>query len=82
VDEPHLTSIDELAVGERARVRRVSDHDGERLRYLAELGVTPGTTIEVLERAPFDGPITVELDNGVTRSVGRSLARQVLVEGA
>jgi DtxR family transcriptional regulator, Mn-dependent transcriptional regulator len=81
VDEPTLTSIDELAVGARARVRRVSDHDGERLRYLAELGVTPGTTIEVLERAPFDGPITVELENGVTRSVGRSLARQVLVEG-
>jgi DtxR family Mn-dependent transcriptional regulator len=80
VDEPSLTSIDELAVGARARVRRVSDHDGDRLRYLAALGMTPGTTFEVLERAPFDGPITVELDNGSQRSVGRVLARQVLVE--
>jgi DtxR family Mn-dependent transcriptional regulator len=68
------------AIGARARVRRVSDHDGDRLRYLAALGMTPGTTFEVLERAPFDGPITVELDNGSQRSVGRVLARQVLVE--
>lgn len=80
VDEPRLTSIDELAVGERARVRRVSDRDGDRLRYLAELGMTPGTTFEVVELAPFDGPVTLRLDDGTTRSVGRALARQVLVE--
>ena len=80
VDEPELTSIDELGVGERARVRRVSDRDGDRLRYLAELGMTPGTTFEIVERAPFEGPITVRLENGSARSVGRALARQVLVE--
>jgi DtxR family Mn-dependent transcriptional regulator len=80
VEEPRLTSIDELVVGARARVRRVSDRDGDRLRYLAELGVTPGTIVEILERAPFDGPITVRLDDGTQRSVGRVLARQVLVE--
>jgi DtxR family Mn-dependent transcriptional regulator len=80
VDEQALTSIDELAVGERARIRRVSDRDADRLRYLAELGMTPGTTFEVVERAPFDGPITVRLDDGTARSVGRALARQVLVE--
>jgi DtxR family Mn-dependent transcriptional regulator len=80
VDEPRLTSIDELAVGARARVRRVSDRDGDRLRYLAELGMTPGTTFEVVERAPFDGPITVRLEDGGQRSVGRTLARQVLVD--
>jgi DtxR family transcriptional regulator, Mn-dependent transcriptional regulator len=80
VDEPQLTSIDELAIGARARVRRVSDRDADRLRYLAELGMTPGTTFEVVERAPFDGPITVRLEDGSARSVGRALARQVLVE--
>jgi DtxR family Mn-dependent transcriptional regulator len=81
VEEQHLTSIDELTVGARGRVSRVSDHDADRLRYLAELGVTPGTALEILERAPFDGPITVRLDDGTERSVGRALARHVLVEG-
>jgi DtxR family transcriptional regulator, Mn-dependent transcriptional regulator len=80
VDEPHLTSIDELPVGASARIRRVSDRDGDRLRYLAELGMTPGTTFQVIERAPFDGPITLRLDDGSQRSVGRVLAGQVLVE--
>jgi DtxR family Mn-dependent transcriptional regulator len=80
VDERPLTSIDELTVGARAKVRRVSDRDGDRLRYLAELGMTPGTIFEVTARAPFDGPITVRLDDGTERTVGRGLARQVLVE--
>ena len=80
VDEPPLTSIEELAVGARARVCRVSDRDGDRLRYLAELGMTPGTLFEVVERAPFDGPVTLRLEDGSQRSVGRGLARQVLVE--
>jgi DtxR family Mn-dependent transcriptional regulator len=80
VDDPSLRSIDDLTVGARARVRRVSDRDGDRLRYLAELGMTPGTAFEILERAPFDGPITVRLDDGSHRSVGRTLARQVLVD--
>ena len=80
VDEPRLPSIDELSVGARARVRRVSDRDGDRLRYLAELGVTPGAAVEVMERAPFDGPIILRLEDGSQRSVGRVLARQVLVE--
>ena len=80
VDEQRLTSIDELPVGVRARVRRVSDRDGDRLRYLAELHVTPGTVVEVIERAPFDGPIRLRLEDGSERSVGRQLARQVLVE--
>jgi DtxR family transcriptional regulator, Mn-dependent transcriptional regulator len=80
VDEPPLMSVDELAVGARACVRRVSDRDGDKLRYLAQLGMTPGTTLEVLDRAPFDGPITVRLEGGSERSIGQVLARQVLVE--
>jgi DtxR family Mn-dependent transcriptional regulator len=58
----------------------VSDRDGDRLRYLAELRMTPGTVVEVLARAPYDGPITVRLEDGSERSVGRVLARQILVE--
>ena len=80
VDEPRLISIDELPEGARGRVSRVSDYDGDRLRYLAELGVTPGTPVQVVERAPFDGPITLRLEDGSQRSVGRGLAKQVLVE--
>ena len=59
------------------------DEDGERLRYLAELGIRPGSIIRILDRAPFEGPITLWVDNsagGVTRAVGPALAAQVFVE--
>lgn len=79
VDEPQLGSIADLAVGATAAVRRVSDRSGERLRYLAELGILPGVQIAVLDRAPFDGPITVAVGSQ-QRVIGASLAREVLVE--
>ena len=29
------------------------------LRYLSERGIAPGDALEVTERQPFDGPLTV-----------------------
>ena len=79
VDERRLGSIADLTVGELAAVRRVSDRSGDRLRYLAELGILPGVQIRVLERAPFDGPITVHVGDA-QRVIGSALAREVFVE--
>ncbi len=53
--------LSELALGQAAIVRRVSDDDAARLRYLAELGLTPGASVCVLDRAPFGGPIRVQV---------------------
>ncbi len=83
VEETPRRTLTDVAVGERARVRQVMDEDGERLRYLAELGIRPGSVIRLLERAPFDGPITLWVGDGVggaTRAVGPALAAQVFVE--
>ncbi len=78
--EPALTPLAAVAAGERVRVERVDDRDPARLRYLAELGITPGTAIEVVGRAPFDGPITVRLGaSEVERVIGFGLAGEVLV---
>ena len=69
--------------GERVRVREVMDDDAERLRYLAELGIRPGAVVRILDRAPFDGPITLwvgDAAGGVARAVGPALAAQVFVE--
>jgi DtxR family Mn-dependent transcriptional regulator len=68
-----------LAAGSRAIVIRVPDDaDGELLRYLGELGLTPKTAFVVLDVAPFDGPITLEID-GVQRIIGFRAASAVLV---
>lgn len=79
VDERRFPSIAELGIGEPARVRQVSDRDGDRLRYLAALGIIPGADVTVVERAPFDGPITLAV-GAEERVIGPALASQVFVD--
>jgi len=81
VDETRYRSLAELPVGEDARVVRVSDEDGEMLRYLAELGLRPGADVRVLGRAPYEGPISLRVA-GTECAVGPGLAGQVLIENA
>lgn len=73
-----LQPLSTLQIGDRARVERVSDKSGERLRYFAELGIVPGATVRVTGREPFDGPIAMNVDD-TARTVGPALASQVLV---
>ncbi len=83
VEESTLRSLAEMGQGDRLRVRRMQDEDAERLRYLAELGIRPGALVRVLDKAPFDGPITLWIDDaggGATRAIGVTLAEQVYVE--
>ena len=50
-----------LEVGQRAVLRRITDQDPAVLTYLAANGLVPGARVRVVERAPFDGPVTVRL---------------------
>lgn len=83
VEESTLRSLAEMGQGDRVRVRRMQDEDAGRLRYLAELGIRPGALVRVLDKAPFDGPITLWVDaagGGAQRAIGVALAHQVFVE--
>jgi DtxR family transcriptional regulator, Mn-dependent transcriptional regulator len=73
-----LVPLSAVDVGRSARVEQVSDRSGERLRYLAQLGIVPGAVARVTAREPFDGPIVVRIRNA-TRNVGRGLASQIMV---
>ncbi|HXG77546.1 MAG TPA: metal-dependent transcriptional regulator [Gaiellaceae bacterium] len=66
----------ELAPGERASVARVPDDDPELLRYLGELGLVPGSDVEVLMQAPFAGPVTVRTRRG-EHAISRELAGRI-----
>ena len=79
VDETRHASLADLAPGDRARVVRVSDEDGEMLRYLAELGIRPGVMVTLTDRAPFGGSITLRAGKRQCQVSG-GLAEVVLVE--
>jgi DtxR family Mn-dependent transcriptional regulator len=78
---PHVErwtlSLAEASPGVRFLVERVSDRDGAALRYLGELGIRPGTVLEVVERAPFDGPLWVQVDGRGRHGLGTPLTEIV-----
>ena len=66
--------------GDRLVVTRVSDRDEAELVYLADAGITPGTTVEVVDVAPF-GMVTVQTPAG-EQSLPAAVARSIRVEDA
>ncbi|MEW5917533.1 MAG: metal-dependent transcriptional regulator [Gemmatimonadota bacterium] len=83
VDETPSRTLLDLHAGQRSRVVSVADEDADLLRYVAKLGLQPGAEVEVVERAPFDGPLTLRVarDQDAVQ-VGAPLAALIRVEGA
>jgi DtxR family Mn-dependent transcriptional regulator len=79
--EPRTRSLDALEAGRRGTFTRVSDADPAMLRYLAERGISPGDTFEVVGREPFGGPLLVRFgDTETVHPLGGELARAMRVE--
>ena len=79
INERETARLGDLATGDRGRFVRVSDADPAMLRYLDEHGVQLGSRFEVLDRQPFDGPLTVRFDDGV-HLLGGALVAAMRVE--
>ena len=67
-----LVSVAELELGQQALLRRVGTNDASILRYLGQLDLVPGSTIKLIDRAPFNGPVTLQVENGNQKSNGHS----------
>jgi len=76
VDDARLPNLNDLAVGERSRVARMSDRDPALLRYLGDMGIRPGVTLRLVARAPFDGPLTVAVGR-VRHAIGMPVATRI-----
>ena len=79
IERPAAT-LDSLEVGQCGRFTRISDHDPEMLRYLAERGIAPGADFEVVDKQPFGGPLFVRFAHGDVHVVGGLLASAMRVE--
>ena len=67
-----------LRPGDTAVIAEVANDDNpDMLRYLAELDLVPGAKIVVKALAPFDGPITLDV-NGREVVVGFNVASELL----
>lgn len=78
--EVETLALSDLPLNTLAVVSRVPDNaQGDLLRYLAQLGLVPGSMLSVVEAAPFEGPLTVNID-GKEEVIGNRIASAILVE--
>lgn len=59
-------------------IGRVKDQDPERLRYLEKEGLLPGVHLTITEKAPFNGPLTLQIE-GEQKIIGRDLATTIFI---
>ncbi len=70
-----MTALADLALGSRGRVIRVAGADELSLRLL-EMGLTPGTEVELIGAAPLGDPLELEV-RGYRLSLRRAEAARV-----
>jgi DtxR family Mn-dependent transcriptional regulator len=79
IEEGPTRSLQSLAAGACGRFARVSDSDPEMLRFLADRGISPGDSFEVIDKQPFGGPLFIRFGDNVL-VLGGDLAKAMRVE--
>ncbi|MEA2145399.1 MAG: DtxR family transcriptional regulator, Mn-dependent transcriptional regulator [Solirubrobacteraceae bacterium] len=79
IEEGPSLSLQTLEPGACGRFARISDSDPEMLRFLAQRGIRPGDSFEVIDKHPFDGPLFVRFGEDV-HVLGGALAQAMRVE--
>jgi DtxR family Mn-dependent transcriptional regulator len=78
LEEREHSLLSDLVAGQRGTVAEVGDEDAAMLRYFADLGLFPETDVEVVDVAPFEGPMTLRVA-GLERSIGRPAAEHIYI---
>ncbi len=76
-------STEEIILGSaeanrKYRIERVLTRLSDRLQYLFALGLTPGTELDLIHKAPFNGPLQIQLDREY-RILGHELSLMITV---
>jgi DtxR family transcriptional regulator, Mn-dependent transcriptional regulator len=76
IHEPVSVPLSEVPAGEAVEILRVEESQPDRLRYIASVGLRPGVRVTVVDRQPFQGPITIDV-GGQTHIIGTELGQVV-----
>lgn len=80
VNHKKFLPLSQVEPGQTAVIQQVSDTDPELLRYVDKLGLKLGTRMRVQDRAPFNGPLKLTINQGQERSMGLEVASQIFVQ--
>lgn len=74
--------LTQLADEQPAVIKRIIGQEPDLLRYLSEQGLTLSTQIQVVSKAPFNGPINIHVFGPVETmlALGREVADKILIQ--
>lgn len=78
--EKATVTLAELEPTQSGEVQRIQNRTPEELRYLSSIGLVTNALIKVNSKAPFDGPLSIEID-GEYHALDYRLAESILVSG-
>jgi DtxR family Mn-dependent transcriptional regulator len=58
---------------------KITEEKADLLRYLGTMGLVPGASLEVMGKAPFNGPITIKVGR-TNRALSREVASIIKVK--
>jgi DtxR family Mn-dependent transcriptional regulator len=76
--EERSEPLAELKEGEEGTVVKITEEREDLLHYLDKLGLRPKASLQIVEKAPFDGPITFRIGSTI-RALSRAMASVVQV---
>ena len=79
IAETSTATLASAEAGSTVVVHHVSDGDADLLKYLEEIGLLPKSDVEIIEKAPFNGPLTLRVGDR-QHIVGHEVASNVFVE--
>ena len=79
IEELNDILLSQVTAAHSAIVTRMRTRDTDRLHYISALGLLPGTPLDVLHVAPFNGPMQLKIKNEY-RIIGNNLAELIRVQ--
>lgn len=80
--QQNLEPLTDTALNQMVIVKRIKNRSPEELRYLANIGLTTGVSLQIKNTAPLNGPLLVEINGADLHAIDYRLAMALLVTTA
>ena len=78
IEIPPAFPLNEISCEVEVEIIRIDQPELILCEYLEERGLLPGTTLKIVDEAPYNGPFTVQID-GKEIALGREISSRILV---
>jgi DtxR family Mn-dependent transcriptional regulator len=78
IEEGESAPLIDASVGEELRIVRIAEDNVVVLHYLGDLGLRPEAALKLVDKTPFEGPLTLNV-GGQSHSIGRDMATLIQV---